>query len=67
MQYLFNAPEGYARLVLEHKTRPSAKLQALFALQPQALVRRRTGQKWTLAFIPSDPQCLHLGIVGFHF
>ncbi len=40
MQYLFNAPEGYARLVLEHKTRPSAKLRALFAVQPQALVRR---------------------------
>ncbi|EIE26920.1 hypothetical protein COCSUDRAFT_59422 [Coccomyxa subellipsoidea C-169] len=37
MQYLFNAPEGYARLVLEHKTRPSAKLRALFVVQPQAL------------------------------
>ncbi|BDA43097.1 probable zinc phosphodiesterase ELAC protein 2 at C-terminar half [Coccomyxa sp. Obi] len=36
-QYLFNAPEGYARLALEHKIRPSAKLQALFALHPQAM------------------------------
>ena len=40
LQYLFNAPEGFPRLVLEHKCRPSAKLQAVFATtcQQQSLV-----------------------------
>jgi hypothetical protein len=41
LQYLINAPEGFARLVLEHKARPTAGLRALFALDttPEALVR----------------------------
>ena len=41
MQYLFNAPEGFARLVLEHKVRPSQLLRAAFLtqLQPHAAVR----------------------------
>eukprot|EP00873_Tetraselmis_striata_P001973 jgi/Tetstr1/422237/TSEL_013089.t1 len=30
-QYLFGAPEGFSRLVLEHKVRPSGKLRTLFA------------------------------------
>ncbi len=40
MQYLFNAPEGFARLVLEHKVRPSQHIRAAFLsqLQPQAAV-----------------------------
>ena len=32
MQYLFNAPEGFARVALEHKLRPS-KLRAAFVTQ----------------------------------
>ena len=39
MQYLFNAPEGFSRLALEHKLRPSARLQAVCALRLRALVR----------------------------
>ncbi|KAL0053601.1 hypothetical protein WJX82_008144 [Trebouxia sp. C0006] len=37
-KYLFNAPEGFARLVLEHKVRPSQHLRAAFLtqLQPHA-------------------------------
>ena len=35
MQYLFNAPEGFARLVLEHKVRPSQHLRAAFLMQIQ--------------------------------
>ncbi len=40
MQYLFNAPEGFARVVLEHKVRPSQHLRAAFLtqLQPHAAV-----------------------------
>ena len=37
-QYLFNAPEGFSRLVLEHKIRPTAALKAVFSLKPWALV-----------------------------
>ena len=33
LQYLFNAPEGFARLVLEHKVRPSQNLRAAFVTQ----------------------------------
>ena len=40
VQYLFNAPDGFARLALEHKLRPSARLQAVCVLRLQALVRR---------------------------
>ncbi|GLJ12775.1 hypothetical protein SUGI_0197490 [Cryptomeria japonica] len=29
-QYLFNVPEGFSRLVLEHKIRPSARLASVF-------------------------------------
>lgn len=29
-QYLFNAPEGISRLMLEHKTRPGLHFKALF-------------------------------------
>ncbi|PRW45195.1 zinc phosphodiesterase ELAC 2-like isoform X2 [Chlorella sorokiniana] len=36
-QYLFNVPEGFARLVLEHKLRPGAGLRAAFAPEPAAL------------------------------
>lgn len=40
LQYLFNAPEGFARLVLEHKVRPSQNLRAAFVTQlaPQTMV-----------------------------
>lgn len=40
-QYLFNVPEGFARLALEHKLRPSAKLScvSLTSLLPQSAVR----------------------------
>eukprot|EP01018_Ginkgo_biloba_P007858 Gb_33261 [translate_table: standard] len=36
-QYLFNVPEGFSRLVLEHKLRPSARLASVFltSLRPQ--------------------------------
>ncbi|KAK9822566.1 hypothetical protein WJX74_005522 [Apatococcus lobatus] len=34
-EYLFNAPEGFPRLVLEHKCRPSARLRAVFATSCQ--------------------------------
>ena len=37
-QYLFNAPEGFSRLVLEHKIRPTAALKAVISLKPCALV-----------------------------
>ncbi|KAL3150885.1 hypothetical protein ABBQ32_000635 [Trebouxia sp. C0010 RCD-2024] len=39
-QYLFNVPEGFARLVLEHKVRPSQNLRAAFVTQlaPQTVV-----------------------------
>lgn len=49
LQYLFNAPEGFARLVLEHKLRPSQHLRAAFLtqLQPHAAVSFLT----TLSFI----------------
>ncbi|EFN56467.1 expressed protein [Chlorella variabilis] len=30
-QYLFNVPEGFSRLVLEHRLRPGAGLRAAFA------------------------------------
>ena len=33
LQYLFNVPEGFARLVLEHKVRPSHNLRAGFVTQ----------------------------------
>ena len=38
-QYLFSAPEGYARLALEHRIRPSARLRACFTCStaPRAL------------------------------
>jgi hypothetical protein len=42
-QYLFNAPEGFARFVLEHKVRPSSNLRAVFATDLPSLVRRGTG------------------------
>ena len=40
-QLLVNVPEGFARLVLEHRVRPSAKLAAvvLTHLRPEAAVR----------------------------
>jgi hypothetical protein len=40
-QLLVNVPEGFARLVLEHRVRPSAKLAAvvLTHLRPDAAVR----------------------------
>jgi len=31
VQYLFNVPEGFSRLVLEHKIRPGSKLRCAFA------------------------------------
>lgn len=34
-QYIFNVPEGFARLVIEHECRPST-LQAVFALGLQS-------------------------------
>lgn len=39
-QYLFNCPEGFARLAIEHKVRPSGQLAAVFltSLLPQAAV-----------------------------
>jgi hypothetical protein len=44
-QYLFNAPEGFARLVLEHKVRPGGGLKALFivdrSISSQVRCRRR--------------------------
>eukprot|EP00850_Spirogloea_muscicola_P002668 SM000010S04306 [mRNA] locus=s10:832787:837561:- [translate_table: standard] len=41
-QYLFNAPEGFARLALEHRARPTGRLAALLltSLRPHAAVRR---------------------------
>lgn len=41
LQYLFNVPEGFARLVLEHRIRPGAGLRAAFAtdVQPTSVVR----------------------------
>ncbi|CAL5221692.1 g3928 [Coccomyxa viridis] len=36
-QYLFSAPEGFSRLVLEHRIRPSAALAAIFCLRPSSL------------------------------
>jgi hypothetical protein len=39
-QYLFNVPEGFSRLVLEHKVRPNLNLRAVFATEPAALVSR---------------------------
>ncbi|GAB4817494.1 hypothetical protein N2152v2_004540 [Parachlorella kessleri] len=36
-QYVFNVPEGFARLVLEHKVRPTANLRAAFATDLQSL------------------------------
>ena len=49
LQVLFNAPEGCARLALEHQIRPSAKLAALCftGLTAQQAVR----------FVVSAPQC----------
>jgi len=38
VQYLFGAPEGFSRLVLEHKIRPTAALNAIFSLRPNSLV-----------------------------
>jgi hypothetical protein len=40
-QYLINVPEGFARLALEHKLRPSARLSCvlLTSLLPQSAVR----------------------------
>lgn len=40
-QYLVNVPEGFARLALEHKLRPSARLSCvmLTSLLPQSAVR----------------------------
>lgn len=37
-QYLVGAPEGFARLALEHKIRPSSALKAVFlpSLRPEA-------------------------------
>ena len=42
-QYLFNVPEGFARLLLEHRLRPGLALKAAFAasLSGGGLVRRR--------------------------
>jgi hypothetical protein len=39
-QYLINVPEGFARLALEHKLRPSARLSCVFltSLLPQSAV-----------------------------
>lgn len=39
-QYLINVPEGFARLALEHKLRPSARLSCvlLTSLLPQSAV-----------------------------
>ena len=40
LQYLFNVPEGFSRLALEHKCRPRGSLRSLFglSLQPSATV-----------------------------
>jgi hypothetical protein len=45
-QYLVNVPEGFARLALEHKLRPSARLSCvmLTSLLPQSAVRISTFQ-----------------------
>ena len=39
-EYLVNVPDGFSRLVLEHKVRPSASLAAVFltSLRPEATV-----------------------------
>jgi hypothetical protein len=60
MQYLFNAPEGFARLVLEHKVRPSQHLRAAFLtqLQPHAAVS-------TLLYIMPKNSELHSALVLF--
>lgn len=44
-QYLINAPEGFARLVLEHRARPGPGLRALLltSLTPDAAVSRWVG------------------------
>ena len=49
-QYLVNVPEGFARLALEHKLRPSARLSCvmLTSLLPQSAVRISTFQ-----FVPN--------------
>lgn len=51
-QLLVNVPEGFARLVLEHRVRPTAKLAAvvLTHLGPSAAVSR----KRTVRLIKSD-------------
>ena len=38
-QYLFNAPEGLSRVLLEHKMRPSAMLKSIFSTSAMAIVR----------------------------
>jgi hypothetical protein len=40
VQYLFNVPEGFARLVLEHRVRPGMGLRAILATstQPSSVV-----------------------------
>ena len=43
-QYLFNAPEGYARLALEHKARPSARLRA--AMVTTLATRGAVSERW---------------------
>lgn len=42
-QYLFGVPEGFARLVLEHRIRPTLNLRAAFATDAAALVRWHLG------------------------
>ncbi|KAK9829441.1 hypothetical protein WJX72_005893 [[Myrmecia] bisecta] len=36
-QYLFNVPDGFSRLVLEHRVRPGSHIMAVFATQVQPL------------------------------
>ena len=55
VQYLFNAPDGFSRLALEHKLRPSARLQAVCALRLQALVR--LGARYDSSQYPPAGRC----------
>jgi hypothetical protein len=51
---LFNVPEGFARLVLEHKMRPSSRLQAVFAAHAQALVLLLTPASHPFSTVHAD-------------
>lgn len=67
-QYLFNVPEGFSRLVLEHRVRPTAGLRAAFATDLPALVggALRAGANCVLAcwrrqgggVLASDVRCV---------